>query len=248
MKPLPGFNGILLYLDYDGCLHNWACHFGIYDGTKFRYPEGFKLFEYMGLLEELLHPYPEVKIILIQELTPGLRQRVIGTVLHRGTNSKITYGTKIGHLAGIDIKKRKPKDWFALCGNLDGWSSDFAEKVIVTHHELGVSHPKVKQLIRERLAFICREKHSDFATTHTNTNLIQTLVVREQLRHYRNCIVVVKILREFIVDKARGKEESLLNDHLSRALLTINSGNLTPDEIIWCVNQISGTNRFGHKV
>ncbi|CAM8635706.1 HAD domain in Swiss Army Knife RNA repair proteins [Comamonadaceae bacterium] len=257
MKPMPGFNEILLYLDYEGCLHNRYCLFGFYDGTAFREPKGYKLFQYMDLLEELLLPYPQVKIILstdwlhffkkldtIKALSPNLRLRVIGTVLHRGTNSKKTEGKTIGQLAEQDIKKRKPKDWLAIGDNTEGWSPLFAHKVILTHYELGISEPRAKRLIQERLEFLCKGKHPIIATYSQDASLSQTSIARNQLRHYRDSLVVAELLREFIAAKAKGEKELEPEKYLSKAVEIIQLGDLKPEEILWCIEQLSRRKRF----
>ncbi|WNO03954.1 HAD domain-containing protein [Rhodoferax mekongensis] len=261
MKPMPGLNEILLYLDYDGCLHNRYCLYGFYDGTTFREPEGYELFQYIDLLEELLLPYPQVKIILctkwllffkkadtIKALSPNLRHRVIGTILHRGTNSKKICGKTIGQLAEQDIKKRKPKDWFAICDSIEGWSTTFARKVIFTHYELGISEPKAKRLIRERLELLCKVEQSPAATPSQNSDVNQTSVARSQLRHYRDSLVVVDLLRKFVAAKDKEKDESEPNNHLLRAVEIIKRGDLQPEEILWCVDQLSKKNRLGRSV
>ena len=58
MNVLSGHGGLLLYLDYDGVLHHenvlWHPRMGAYLSA----PEEFKLFQHVGLLEDLLADCP----------------------------------------------------------------------------------------------------------------------------------------------------------------------------------------------
>ena len=83
----------ILYLDYNGVLHDTKLirnrQRGLYIATPDR-----TFFEWMPILEELLAPYPDVKIVLStsslralgfgatrHELSEALQQRVIGSHL-----------------------------------------------------------------------------------------------------------------------------------------------------------------------
>lgn len=82
----------ILYLDFDGVLHDDAVYCspdrGMYLDTL-----GRVLFEWMPILDELLAPYPELRVVLstswvrakglvfaTSQLSPSLRSRVVGTM------------------------------------------------------------------------------------------------------------------------------------------------------------------------
>src|SRR5438132_6554545 len=82
------------FLDFDGVLHVdtvfWSAKRGIYIGTP-----GRVLFEWAPILEQLLEPHPDVKIVLStswvrirsfnyakKQLSPMLQERVIGATFH----------------------------------------------------------------------------------------------------------------------------------------------------------------------
>src|SRR5437016_14361462 len=84
----------ILYLDYNGVLHDGMVIRNRKRGLYITTPER-TFFEWMPILEDLLAPYPDVKIVLStswirslgfdatrQELSEGLRSRVIGSTFH----------------------------------------------------------------------------------------------------------------------------------------------------------------------
>ncbi len=95
--PLPmKTGGLMLYLDFDGVLHPENVYMRRGRGPYIESPEGHALFEHNELLERVLMPYPDVKIVLstswirvyksvtrvARRLTPDLRARVVGATFH----------------------------------------------------------------------------------------------------------------------------------------------------------------------
>jgi hypothetical protein len=85
----------ICYVDYDGVVHVNSVYQspkrGIYIGST----PGHTLFEWLPILDELLAPYPDVKIVLStswvrarsfeyakSKLPPSLQARVIGATFH----------------------------------------------------------------------------------------------------------------------------------------------------------------------
>jgi hypothetical protein len=155
----------ICYLDYDAVLH---------DGNVFRNRSkgmyiktlGRTFFEWMPILEDLLAPYPELKIVLSttwvrqlgfneakHELSPALNERVIGSIfLHpKLINAEfdvLPRGMQILH----DVERRKPEDWFALDDDVFGWPAGCREKLIQTDAKKGLSDPAVQEQVCARLA------------------------------------------------------------------------------------------------
>lgn len=63
MKTPAGQDEYVLYLDFDGVLHHEDCWWHPRKGP-YLHQTGYQLFQHVGLLEETLAPYPQVKIVL----------------------------------------------------------------------------------------------------------------------------------------------------------------------------------------
>ena len=140
----------ILYLDYDGCLHSE-------DVRIFkRRPVIFEnntistrpLFEHLKLLEQLLQPYPELRIVLStswvrhlgfsyakEQLTPALQARVIGATWHthmRQENAGAECFDQLSRFQAIcaDATRRRNNCWLALDDNLEGWPDAWLHKVV----------------------------------------------------------------------------------------------------------------------
>jgi hypothetical protein len=89
-----------IYLDFDSALHHDSVYIHTTKGIYIR-ESGFKLFEWMPILDELLEAHPDVGIILStswvrlksfsyakSRLSPELQKRVIGATFHKGCMNK----------------------------------------------------------------------------------------------------------------------------------------------------------------
>lgn len=155
----------ILYLDYNGVLHDAKVirnrNRGLYIATADR-----TFFEWMPILEELLAPYPDVKIVLStswvrslgfdatkQELTEQLQARVIGSTFHHPKLTPAQFDTMSrGMQIWRDVERRKPSNWLALDDDAFGWPASCRDKLIETKGHLGLSDPDVQDAIRARLA------------------------------------------------------------------------------------------------
>jgi len=154
----------VVMLDFDGVLHDdqvyWHPKRGIYVGTP-----GRALFEWMPVLEDLLAPYPDVKIVLStswvrvksfdfakKQLSRSLQNRVIGATFHRRHMRKDEFAAlPRGVQIARDIARRKPQEWFAIDDEHEGWPEQFLYNYIRTDPAKGISEKSVQSAIRERL-------------------------------------------------------------------------------------------------
>lgn len=154
----------ILYLDFDGVLHDEAVYFhprrGIYIETEQR-----TLFEWMPILEELLAPHPEVSIVLSttwvrvrdyefarKQLSPSLQARVIGATFHSRVMQKEEFARKSrGEQIAEDVARRAPDFWFALDDDYLDWPKSCIDKLIRTHGDKGISDLAVQASIRRML-------------------------------------------------------------------------------------------------
>jgi hypothetical protein len=164
MKPLQGRGEKVLYLDFDGVLHheNVLRHprRGIYLGA----PPEFTLFQHAELLESLLGPYPDLKVVLstswvralgfsrtVKRLRPGLRQRVIGATYHSRMNEHLFTLLPRGAQVLDDVERRRPAGWIALDDDGVGWPEEHRHQLVLTDERLGLSGPGVAQRLEELL-------------------------------------------------------------------------------------------------
>ncbi len=170
MRKLLGHGELLLYLDFDGVLHHenvlWHPRIGAYLSA----PEQYKLFQHIGLLETLLEPYPQVRIILstawvrrygcaksAKQLGPRLRQRVIGATFHSRMDQDLFTALPRGKQVWEDVRRRKPSGWIALDDDGEGWPQECASNFIQTHEKDGISHPEILHKLKAALEQLCKQ-------------------------------------------------------------------------------------------
>lgn len=154
----------ILYLDFDGVLHDEEVYFhprrGIYINTP-----GRTLFEWMPILEELLAPYPEVQIVLStswvrvrnysyarKQLSRSLQARVIGATFHSRFMRKEDFARMPrGQQIADDAAWRQPELWFAIDDDYLDWPDDCKDKLIRTYGDKGISDIAVQASIRRVL-------------------------------------------------------------------------------------------------
>ncbi len=155
----------ILYLDFDGVLHDERVYFhprrGIYVDTPDRV-----LFEWMPILERLLLPHPDIRIVLstswvrvrsatfvIKNLSPSLQERIIGTTFGPDDVDKSIFSAMPrGMQVTQDVQRRTPAAWFAIDDNGLGWPAWSKDKLIRTNGVRGISDPLVQQAIAAMLA------------------------------------------------------------------------------------------------
>lgn len=164
----------ICYLDYDAVLHDGNVLRNRTRGMHIRTP-GRTFFEWMPILDDLLAPYPDLKIVLSttwvrelgfneakHELSPALQERVIGATFLHPNIIRAEFDTKPrGVQIREDAERRRPTHWFALDDDAFGWPAKCLDKLIQTSSQAGLSDPAVQQKVRQRLAEMHRTSEAD---------------------------------------------------------------------------------------
>ena len=158
-----GYGKNVLYLDFDGVLHHDDVHYHPRRGA-YLFPQGYKLFEYAGLLDELLRPFPDLRIVLstswvrqygcygaAKRLPSGLRTRVVGATFHSRMDEHLFLQESRGMQVWRDTLRRKPRDWFALDDDQRDWPAWCQDRYVRTNEALGVSEPGAAVRIEAQL-------------------------------------------------------------------------------------------------
>lgn len=167
--PPRGRNSLLVYLDFDGVLHHENVIFRPRKGACLVAPAGHSLFQHVGLLVDILTPYPAVQIVLStswarvygcdrasKRLPQTLQSRVIGATFHSSMDERLFQQSPRGMQVWSDVRRRQPKDWIALDDDYLDWPAWCLDKYIRTHEHLGISEPSVETELRAKLAQMCR--------------------------------------------------------------------------------------------
>jgi HAD domain in Swiss Army Knife RNA repair proteins len=166
-RPPRGRNEVVLYLDYDGVLHHENVYWSKKKGAYIEADGDFRLFQHILLLEQLLEPHPDVKIVLSTSwarvrgfnrakacLSPALKARVIGSTWHSSMEPEVFKNIPRGEQIAIDVMRRKPAEWFALDDDDLHWPQWSRDKLIRTHDHLGISAPGLPEAIAHMLEAI----------------------------------------------------------------------------------------------
>jgi hypothetical protein len=159
----------ICYLDYDAVLHDGNVLRNRTKGMYIKTP-GRTFFEWMPILDGLLGPYPDLKVVLSttwvrelgfneakHELSASLQERVIGSTFLHPKIVKSTFDTlPRGMQIWGDVERRKPAHWFALDDDAFGWPAWCMEHLIQTAGQSGLSDPAVQERVRHRLAEMYR--------------------------------------------------------------------------------------------
>lgn len=124
----------LLYLDFDGVLHDdevyWSRTRGVYIKTG-------RLFERLPLLVGVLKPFPTVGVVLattwVREFrfsrvvrylrragAPQLADRIVGATYHSVHTPAWDYQTRYEQICG-DASRRNAVRWLAIDNDAEGW-------------------------------------------------------------------------------------------------------------------------------
>lgn len=155
-----------IFLDYDGVLH---------DSTVFCTPErgpymdtpGRTLFEWMPLLEQILVPYTDVKLILSTNwcsrlpgkaeeassyLSAALQARVVGST---ASDRNMLPDTRSRGEQIVDSARARgilDEWWIAIDDDAFRWPPEFLDRLVKTNGATGLSDPVVRQKLRYLLA------------------------------------------------------------------------------------------------
>jgi len=156
----------ILYLDYDGVLHPDAV-FRTRNGIELLHHPDHELFENVALLEEVLEPYPDIRIVLSTswllleggyEMTKGrlsaeLQGRCVGGTFHRRETRKSWFQTiPRPEQVLADVKRRQPTAWLAVDDWQDGWPNWAEKHLVPTDSVLGIAAPVVLAELKAKLA------------------------------------------------------------------------------------------------
>lgn len=168
LKAPKGAGDLVVYLDFDGVLHHENCLWNRKTGPYLKAPPGYDLFQHAPLLEQLLDPYPQVKIVLstswvrsygctgaAKRLPEALRAKVIGATFHSRMNENEFISAPRGMQVWGDTLKRLPADWIALDDDYLHWPKWCLDKYVKTHEHEGISYPAVLAELQEKLALMC---------------------------------------------------------------------------------------------
>lgn len=169
----------ILYLDYDGILHPADVRVTSEAPLQPRVyvrgePTAQPLFRYLALLELLLAPYPDLRIVLstswvtafgyefaVKQLSPALQVRVIGATTFPAP-------TRFDSIA-IDAEGRGLTRWLALDDDLCGWPEARRHLVVApTNPMLGLAQPGVAAELATMLKALCAGTPLDLVTRADN--------------------------------------------------------------------------------
>lgn len=151
----------ICYLDFDGVLHDDAVYFSLDHGIHVATP-GRSLFEWMHILEALLAPHPDVKLVLSTtwvrqrslefakgKLSPALQARVIGATFDIRETQKLEFDLMSrGAQVLADVERRLPASWFAIDNDSAGWPAAARPRLVLTDDRLGLSEERVQAAIK----------------------------------------------------------------------------------------------------
>ncbi len=165
-RKVKGLGLPLLYLDFDGVLHPEYCYWHPRKGPYLKAP-GHSLFEHLALLEGILEPHPEVRIVLsttwvqtyqfsetARKLGPTLRSRVIGATFHTGMDKESFRDMPRGLQVLGDVARRQPSAWVALDDEPKGWPVDGQGKLVLTHGLHGLGEERAQQELKAKLQML----------------------------------------------------------------------------------------------
>jgi len=168
-KPPAGQGQMILYLDFDGVLHHENVLWHPKRGAYLCAPAEHSLFQHAGLLEDILAPYPDLRIVLStswvlrygysragKRLPSGLRARVIGATFHTVMNLDTYLQLVRGRQVWADVARRLPRAWLALDDSYQDWPDWCLENLVRTHEVLGISDAAVQDELRHKLARMYR--------------------------------------------------------------------------------------------
>lgn len=163
-EPTPKSGERLIYVDFDGVLHHEAVYWSATRGVHLNAPKKYSLFQHVGLLEEMLGPYPDVSIVLstswvvqygferaAKNLPLSLRNRVIGATFQREMNVAEFLGTSRGMQVWGDVLRRQPRAWLAIDDDYLKWPAWCRGNLIRSHPKDGIAAVKVQEIARKRL-------------------------------------------------------------------------------------------------
>lgn len=159
----------ILYLDFDGVVHHESVlrhpKRGIYfDPVR---AKDRRLFEWAGILEDAIRPYPAVRIVLstswvrvlgyrraLTHLPDSLGNLVIGATYHRRFHRPEVLDPWMQHVVPRgqevwrDVLRRRPTQWVAIDDDGDGWPIEAAGRLVLCDGSVGLSSATTQRELR----------------------------------------------------------------------------------------------------
>lgn len=158
------------YLDYDGCVQHCNVRWSEKGGFFLEAPARYRLFQHVGLLEELLAPHPSVRLVLstswaqrlgLKEaasyLPESLQVRVIGATYEFAEPGDFFAYLSRGEQVVLDAQRRRPSAWLALDDDQVGWPKWAEKHVLFTDPYEGISLPEVLGAARAKVAMLASD-------------------------------------------------------------------------------------------
>jgi hypothetical protein len=143
----------VLYLDFDGTLHNEAVHWDMGRKQPFlRAPARYTLFQHAALLDQMLAPYPGIAIVLSTSWVRFYGVRKAAKELPTGLRSRVILYLPRGEQVAADAERRRPARWLALDDDPIGWRDTALPHLLLTDPYEGISLPALQEELRRRLA------------------------------------------------------------------------------------------------
>jgi hypothetical protein len=154
----------VLFLDIDGVLHRGVARRSG-RGVVSSAPGHIELFEYAPVLDDLLCPYPDVKIVVSSDWalvmgfkftrdaipSPQLRERIIGATFDGCTfDSRLWPMLPRGDQVLDYVKRNAPLRWLAVDDRSDGFEA-FRDQLVHCQTEAGLGDSAVVEQFRRRL-------------------------------------------------------------------------------------------------
>ena len=155
-----------LFLDFDGVLHPDNVY---REGRRVVLrADGFRLFEWVGILDDLLAPYPTLQIILstswvhvlgfdvaYSQLAEALRRRVVGATWHQTVPRRWDNLTRYAQIQHA-IQRHRLTRWLAIDDDGAGWATEHREHLVLTDSLLGIGESAAQEELREKLKALHR--------------------------------------------------------------------------------------------
>lgn len=155
-----------LFLDFDGVLHPDEVY-RVGERIVLRM-DGFSLFEWSEVLDELIAPYPSLQIVLSTSwvrilgfevarayLPESLQRRVVGATWHQTAPRGWERLTRYEQIQ-LSVVRHRHERWLAIDDDSHGWSDEQRSNLVLTDSLLGLGAASAQDELRDKLALLCQ--------------------------------------------------------------------------------------------
>lgn len=168
----PRTANVVIYVDLDGVVHHEAVYWHHKRGIHMhpREAPGHLLFEWLPILEEALHLYPSVRLVLssswcvrpgysktLRRLPMSVQDRFIGGTYHKRAHGLNRWaldcfqGRSRAEQILADVARRRPHHWLALDDDTSDWPHQYAANLVACNGSTGLSDARVQRELEEKL-------------------------------------------------------------------------------------------------